>query len=469
MRSCRQFYEDLNSILYHSCNFLLCLRSQESGCLFQKLGLRSINQMSNLFIHIAYELGTRQAVAELATVYRRLSECANLAELNLTVHGRNIPDSILFGFRPIFASLTGLKSCNLHFPVDSETANYTKAAATRRSELVCQLPTATTNQTFPFLHLPVELQLKVLTCAELIVPFQGIGQPQGLMIESGSVQYPRGYRNDLKCCGKCTGTYRWGVCCCNTKLDSFSTGCNCYYLPTGLLNVGKPLSNLAQDVLFSKNRIILGGDFDASRNWLLSRPKNLLSKIHSLELQITPRDIRDFEHSRKNSSVIDWYWLIQTISEQLEPRSLALSIDASSVYEWVLDPPILFDDFGMVEEIDRDWFAILLELIYRVILNPFIARRDRFRHLKSFFVYWPCYAPLETKAEKLVMGDGYDAVKRGKIPYRDRDWRLPHGWEWWKSDKGRVNEDWLSYDPCRMTDLSDWVADSRDNSNDSSD
>ena len=295
---------------------------------------------------------------------------------------------------------------------------------------------------FPFTSLPLELQRQVLLHTGLIVPFRSIGNIQGVEIFSGQPLYTKNDSSD--CCGKCTDLQRGPVCHCIHGLKPVSTTCTCYCFPLALFQTSRKVSQLAQEITFSKNRIYLSGDLSANSAWLRSRPLDLLSQIRALDMIITSRQLWEWGHLSSSESNIqvptEWKDIAAILDERPSLRNLTLSIDAAHTYDGMLEDELILGDAG-IENFES------LKDVYKALVEPF-SSRPHFRSLNNFFVFWPLFGSLETDAERSVMGKDYEPGARGKIAFENRDWRLPHGWEWWKIDEdGEANQDWIDYSP----------------------
>ena len=309
--------------------------------------------------------------------------------------------------------------------------------------------------TFPFSRLPSELQRQVLLHTGLVIPFRPIGEVQGLEIFSGQPKYQDSDR--LPCCGNCSS---WSSvesvdsqpdCRCAYTSDSFSPTCTCQRFPVALLDVGGKVSQLAQEIIFSENRIYLSGDIDKNCIWLRSQPPALLSLLRSLDLIIisgqlrTWGEIKSVTHGHKVPA--EWADLAYLIESRLNLPNLTLSIDAAHMYDDLLEDSLIHGDAG------KEYWVSLKE-VYKALVAPF-ASRPSFRSLHAFFVFWPLFGATEPDMEKMVMGDEYDGQGKGKIAYSDRDWKLPHGWEWWEMDDETAdwNPDYEAYSEELMQDI----------------
>ena len=178
----------------------------------------------------------------------------------------------------------------------------------------------------------------------------------------------------------------------------------------GIFRVNHRIRQLAKEISLTHNRVVVVGDPEKNLKWFEAQPEELLHKIRQLDLLITGRQYCDMDLFN------GWEQLVSILQKKLMLENLELSIDGCLYYE------------SLVE--DEEEFEYL-KPVYEFIMKPFGAS---FAGSKSFFVYWPLWRSLEAKAEQHVKGEAYDSIKRGKIPYKERDPRLVHGWEWEERD-----------------------------------
>ncbi|MCJ1386727.1 Endonuclease III-like protein 1 [Xylographa soralifera] len=458
MRVCRSFYDDLNSILYSSNAFVLCLHKVDEERMFLALSACSLSLVKDLFIHfgsLSNSLSLEESPGEFLDVFRtvmqHLAKNANLPELSLTVSGINVSDQALANLSRVFSSVSGLKNCSVKLSEArlglKAPRNIVRFAAVRR--IAISAIGAFDIDSFPFGRLPIELQRHILSFTGLALPFRTIGKPQGLEIISGKPQYQQD--DSSACCGRCTGERKWPVCCCiYGSGDAFSASCTCYRFPLALFAVSRRVSRLAQETAYSENRIIVRNALLSVFDWLRDTPREFLSQVRALDLIVTSGQLRRWGHLSSLESNVqlppEWASIASTVDDCLPLNNLTLSIDAAHMYDDLLEDELIYGDAG------TEYFESLKN-IYRALVVPF-ASRPHFRQLRNFFVYWPLFGSTEDEAEKAVMGLEYDAQARGKVLYKDRDWRLPHGWEW--ADvfaNGELNQDWLDYRMEYMQDI----------------
>ncbi|MCJ1329666.1 hypothetical protein MMC10_006346 [Thelotrema lepadinum] len=432
MRTCRFIFSELNTVIYGSHAFILCLHKKTGKSLLEKLSPTSLAKITDLLIH--FDNLKQHGLNDFLTACGILAKAANLPKLNLTVYGNNVSDEFINVPRLAFSKLSGIRACNIR--LSRNRLDTLGEPLLDRSRLLKQFSVAATGgvsaESFRFTQLPVELQHEVLRHTGLVVPFRPVGKPQGLEVVAGS---PRFKDNDtVACCGNCTGSSDWLVCCCLSIFtnDAYSASCTCYRFPLGLLELNDSLSEMAHNVICAENRIILRGDPACSGSWLLSQPLSRLAKIRSLDILLMSRDLCRFaEPWYRNAFFAQWEDLVYSLGKRLKVSNLALCIDASSGHEE------LVGDRPNQKLLNLHQTEALEDLLMSLI-SPLATDTSEFRSLRSFFVYWPFDGPLESKAEKSVMGENYKSEAHGKIKYNNRDWRLPHGWEGHDQDTIRV-------------------------------
>ena len=83
----------------------------------------------------------------------------------------------------------------------------------------------------------------------------------------------------------------------------------------------------------------------------------------------------------------------------------------------------MYDDWVTANTTSKDLELLGLPWVYDRVTEPLVNLIG----LKNLMIYWPALHPLETKAERLVMGDEYDAYQHGKIVLKDRAPGMPRG------------------------------------------
>ncbi|KAI8847916.1 hypothetical protein BC829DRAFT_395000, partial [Chytridium lagenaria] len=220
------------------------------------------------------------------------------------------------------------------------------------------------------------------------------------------------------CCGQCspigkvehcsrlTGIKKPSrlACCCST-IVGFSSTDDSVQFPFGLFRASKELREDAMAVMLRENRIRLDDNFNNCLAFLQGFPIRALRQIQHLDIYISGYEM---EGSRE---VIEFTDLLAFIAQSLDLHRLHLSLDGCTS----------FDDFLPSTEECRK-----VRLCYRE-LGKICSEVLRGKGLKRFYVFFAFAFREETIAEKLVMGEEYDSLQYGKIPYDRRDMYSPHG------------------------------------------
>jgi hypothetical protein len=170
---------------------------------------------------------------------------------------------------------------------------------------------------FPFLRLPMELQLMVLSHAGLVVPFK----------KGGGVLLCAKLFASGECCGHCQVTqdahYKPNpMCWCNRDLY-YSSTCTCHqHLNHGLFATSKTIRQQALEIAFSENEFLI-----THRPWKsIEHTAETFSQIPSTRLQWIKHLTVDFEalHLGQNSSQLIRFLLV--VHRLCAPRKLSLKL-----------------------------------------------------------------------------------------------------------------------------------------------
>ena len=273
---------------------------------------------------------------------------------------------------------------------------------------------------FPFFNLPRELQDTILWYTPAVCRFQPVHDeagvdkdyvPQGIWIRNGKLRYP------------------WG----------------------SLLCVSHSFTGVVKDMLFSfDNRFVLSGDPTANKSWLMKQSSRHLKQIRKLDLLLEWDDLHAFHGQnlrRTNGGYEDkkivlarqyekaWMDLISVIPQLFDVSQTHLAVDAAFI-NLKLRSNFDLENDGIEPEGVQDWEddTIRYRCMYWTVFYPFALNKSELSRLASYHIYLPVHREEETKFERLLMGPEYDSVRdHGKIKYKWRDPRLPHGfdeWEW---------------------------------------
>ncbi|KAI8630558.1 hypothetical protein F5Y19DRAFT_483874 [Xylariaceae sp. FL1651] len=348
-------------------------------------------------------------------------------------------------------------------------------------ETACRAKGASTNQSFPFFALPVEIQHQILTYTDLVTPYREIywNAKHGFRVlrfatsdPSGPEHYYSGALeasnffscvqkevppNRLRCCdfrnkgrSACSVIPVIDVVCCYFR-TAYSSRCRCWSNPKSLLVANRQLYREAIRVLYSCNRVIVvpSGDFRTAIGPISTR----LDVAAFITRHMWPevlRYLRDLEcvfpciGPSSNNLAHDPYTL-----------DLCFAIDhlASNACMSRLHVSVLLTTAGSVHQDDTGWFHWQLKK-----LDPSAAVRSHsqllsafrsMKGIKDFFVKlewaWHCYDKgpvcsrkcsrvpiayfdeidiLELSLERMIMGDEYTPGLVKKMG------RKPSVWPW---------------------------------------
>lgn len=260
--------------------------------------------------------------------------------------------------------------------------------------------TASEPAAFPFNKLPLELQEHILSYTVLTPSFQPVGikgsgyRPQGVWIKSGQIQHPH----------------------------------------ASFFCVSHLFSLIARRFLFrSDNRFIFSGNPNRSLEWLLRQPRAVLDRITKLDLLL---EWDDFVHLKirfvdgqlftsdgrrwsLNEFARAWVRLVGKLPKLFDISKLSLTIDAAFLNFR------LIDDVAARETVSEK---------FSIIVYALLLRKQHFSRLACCHIYLPIHRYMEKRYEQTIMGKDYNSQDHGKIPFANRDPRLPHGFGEWETE-----------------------------------
>ena len=398
---CKQVYAEAQRVLYGRNKFVL--PSTYLG-LLSKLSTGALTSLKAVDVVVTTPLYKSNIEAFLQSI-RQLVLMVNLSTFSFGISCKidGVTGGILLDGLKV---LQGIKELSLRlndFP-DPSLISVVKSTAltlTGRSHIP--------PKPFRFTELPVELRHLVI-CHTDLVPFYNSHQsyPSCIWINDGKIDQDYGI-----CCRTCTNSLT--ECACWSRARAYSTQCTCRSHTFGLFRVSRSLNADAAYVCFSKNRFVLRCDssFASHTAFLLSLPSHALYSIRQLDIQVSDVQIGCFEPDRSQSAIINEVSkLLGVISTTFNLPLLHLSLDFFG---------LSIDDFSDDDDDDLDWVYELHREISRVIALKFKGRGlDRFEVFSNF------WCEEEDELEKMVMGDGYDALARGKVHWEDRSPSDPH-------------------------------------------
>lgn len=219
---------------------------------------------------------------------------------------------------------------------------------------------------FRFLDLPIELQLRILGYSDLVSPSA---------IELGAA-CTRPYRL-ASCCQMCTDTLE--ACCCAVMHGAYSTSagsCTCWTMPTPLFLVNHDFYEHSRSIFFSKNvfRIVwyTTEDDEARRRTLSSFltvvPPSSLPLIRNIHIRLSDLNYAQFESDAAERHYCfrkDWVQSIALLAQELMLSNLNLWIEDASEREPSIDHwETGVDDSLQIEE--KEW------KLYQRLIQPLV-------------------------------------------------------------------------------------------------
>lgn len=185
--------------------------------------------------------------------------------------------------------------------------------------------------------------------------------------------------------------------------------CDCpENLPAELLDQrNNPYYAEILEVVFSQNRIVLGGYLDKTLTFLRMHGQ-ATRHIRKLEFQLDDYLIDEWTECN-NAHQIEWEELFVYVRQNLNLSNLTLSLNAGHAV------PIYEDQH--FEEIEEGDFRLDA---YKMIIKPLRGLGEMGR-LKRFYVFWGCYHEYEAEAEREVMGASYQPMNKIPISRRAPD------------------------------------------------
>lgn len=236
---------------------------------------------------------------------------------------------------------------------------------------------------FRFEKLPKELRLKIFEQTNL-VPKQHASSAYGVIRVWG---YGGRLRVLRKCCSRCNDCLE--SCCCYWHPAAFSQTCICAAPPTALFTVNRQMYHEAQEVLFSRNLFILSYPLSCV-SFLEVLNETQLARIRRIEIHFWDTELQGW--SEDGEIQMSWHRLVSIMRMKLDLCRLELRINLANCN----DP------------VDREYVVIRTEEV--------LAPLKQLTGLRKLFIYLGYFSELEAKAEKEVMGPGYDSEVEGKPP-----------------------------------------------------
>lgn len=447
---CRNIHNEVFKILYAENKFRICQTQPRGLTPLLQLSPRVVSHLRTLSIRLNRCCCTRDSPCQLRPSHRVDEQyCMSChtgcrggedTPLRLLPKSASIPQQdILSLWKPAVHHLAkNIEPDRLHLSVicdcaDEATAEYIaqrlimelpRLAAcdirlgqwpsTAQSDIAMrtalQLIGKPSKESFPFLKLPIELQMRVLNYTQLVHPNGTIGwwALTNPILED--------------CCQNCTPTL--DACCCYIQHGAFSTSdtnCSCWVTPTGLFLVNHRFYNYGIEIFFSQNIFQIDWFVDGSGREegsnpilliLLSRfPEHVYRHIRKIHIQLFHLYYShlgpNFEVAKNGHSFgVEWPQSIALMSTKLNLPSLTLWIEdltrrGSSDRNWETG----FDDSLEVEQ--EEW------TLYQRLVQPIVDLGVPLNHFALEFCPSPYgrYHELRTQRrielEQRVMGVDY--------------------------------------------------------------
>ncbi|KAB8437444.1 hypothetical protein FH972_025122 [Carpinus fangiana] len=349
---------------------------------------------------------------------------------------------------PLF-SMPQLAKCAIRLGQhpDSKLQDLAREAALRATKSTQDI----LSSPFPFLRLPRELRLHVLSYTDLITPLREVHwnpekkfyvqylswTPDGEYLQSSF-----SYRQvaPLRCC-----FLQHMGCFCPRFHASYPEECNCWSPPTPIFLASRALKADAEEIFYRLNRFIIthpGGTtyipkrtpdrLEGSIFLTDVVPFAHLHHLRFLELVFPPFE-DDYIQSRE-PAYQDWIDTIDRIHTKLIGMTLRVYMrDQGLHYVNNVEIPFRAHSAAKKGEIIPAMYVRTLEPLKKLrglerffvhLACPFsrnrdgYLRRDNKRYMRDRYT-----RDLEDKVEKLVMGPGYDAIAAGKEDLEVSQWR----------------------------------------------
>ena len=238
------------------------------------------------------------------------------------------------------------------------------------------------------MQLPQELLHDVLLRTDLVVHWRPGMDVDGLLIEEGKIvpsdDGPPGPGPDAR--------------------SSF---------PLSLSQVSEQFRDVAQQVIFSKNRLIFTGHPTKTLSFLREQKPELLKLIRDVDFLFFSNDPKIWQ-SDKPAYDSAWRETVEFVNKNLDIPNLSLSLNTGPAFDTYEESLENENDLGYV----RDF--------YQALTQPF-QDSEKFKQLREFRVFLACSHQMEAELEKKVMGQDYNSPKQGKIPVAKRNPWFPHG------------------------------------------
>ncbi|MCJ1434257.1 Endonuclease III-like protein 1 [Xylographa pallens] len=408
LQCCRAVYHEVHDLLYAHNVFKLSWWNLPARETFQRLSAGAVATITALQVDLgSIERRDRMIVTEedIDKLFDIIATKCTTTKLNFTLACDVLERKRIGVVTQPFKRLTHLRSCAVCLAgmPDVSLGKLAKQMVLGATDHVGRATA------FPFMKLPKELRRQILEHTDLVVRWRDqMWSDDGLVIQDGL------HLADNKpnyCCRRCTSSHAF--CCCPHLNSSFSASCACFIFPSAFFRVSHQFATEAREVFFSHNRFIFTGPPDGTLSFLRGQPAAMLRLIRQIDFQMSTSNVVNWPRP-DDGGLRAWRAVVPFLADNLHLANLALAIDTGPAHDTYRN---LFDLDARRNDI-RDF--------HHAVIEPLRAD-PRFRHLRSFHVFWALFNDDEADAERAVKGPDYDSAREGKIPYSRRNPNFPHG------------------------------------------
>ena len=398
---CKQVYAEAQEVLYGRNVFVL---SSSHLAVLSKLSSGALAALNAIDICVPTALEKGDAEAFLQSI-QPLIRGVKLSAFSLgiwcqtdKVAGRILIDGL--------KTLQGIKdlSLTLDDSPDPESSFVVKSAVL---SLTNRAPVSF--KPFRFTELPTEIRHHILSYTDLVPRYINHEWCSRVIeIKDGRVQRPR-----RSCCKTCTNSL--AACACWFNGGAFSTRCTCYSHPYALFMASRSINADATYVYFSSNRFILSSKsyVRSHSEFLLSLPNHALQSIRKLDIQISMMDFVPYDP--QCAAAYEFSCLLEIIFTKFNLPALHLTLNS----DLEKDKYSVSTDYGNIVGW-LEWALVNYRRIARITTLELQGQGlDRFEVFLG-------EGSEEDKIERTVMGNGYDALARGKLLREERLSSNPH-------------------------------------------
>lgn len=355
----------------------------------------------------ATDPGKLRMISEWIECCARLSSCIRPYQLELQVICGAYDLLTAERFLSPLLKLPSLKNCSIRLGPFNDTPLQMLTERIVVQTTKCEQDAR--NGAFPFLDLPVEIQLHVLKYAGLVSPYP--------------LTWESNHKFSPDCCRDCycSGQPRFEEASyCPSTHTAYSSIHKCWKKPVSLFHVSRQLRQQAQYIFYSQNKFDITLDpwcllpwpeLNVYNNLDSFKPftRNCLQHLRYIELRFVD-ELEALFVSPVQKSHPDWINLLDVLAQNavLQKLTLVLNFGQEALHRFL----------GRWQH-----FEPQNPEGYDQVVKPM----TRLKGLKDFFIHLSWHRGgiderncenIERRLERLVMGDNYDSFARGKISKR---------------------------------------------------